>query len=72
MSVDRHGTRGKKRKKTKRPKILHRKIKIDQPEPHRPQKKMTLNSGEVGESLEKIFNDEPIIQESGCKHAINR
>jgi hypothetical protein len=21
---------------------------------------------------EKIFNDEPIIQESGCKHAINR
>ena len=65
-----------KRTRKKRQKILDRKLKIDQPEAHRPQDILVFNSGGGGgwgvRISEEIFNDEPIVQGSGCKHAINQ
>ena len=63
---------GDQKEEKKKAKNTRQKLKIDQPEAHRPQKKIVFNSGEVGEISEKIFNGEPIIQGSGCKHAINQ
>ena len=44
-----------KRKRTKRQKILDRKLNIDQPEPHRPPKKMSFQLRGGGGSLRKFL-----------------
>jgi len=43
------------RTRTKRQKIIDGKLKIDQLEPHRPQKKMSFQLRGLGESLRKYL-----------------
>ena len=54
-----------KRKGTKRQNILARQLKTDQQEPHRSKKKKSFQLRV--KISEEIFNDEPILQGSGCK-----
>ena len=64
---------GPKGREQKDKKYQSKKIKIDQLELHRPQKKNEFSTrGGGGEISEEIFNDQPSMQESGCKHTINQ